>query len=188
MAIQLCLDGLKGWKLSLKSTGFFSCKTTANLSMGNARISNVPKEQWTAVAIASFSINQTSPMWNLILRKSSQCMDTSATCNRNSIVEQYWGAVKLLYMSRPWLKKMDKIEKQVVACLDDIPLLQIWGYGFWNYIQSNRWLTVSDQSGLLINLCISWIHIGRALMVLKRSGPIESTMAIKCYQTTSWKH
>ena len=26
------------------------------------------------------------------------------------------------------------------------------------------------------------------LKVLRQSGPIESTMAIECYQTTSWKH
>ncbi|KAF8229072.1 hypothetical protein L208DRAFT_1288434, partial [Tricholoma matsutake] len=45
-------------------------------------------------------------------------------CELNYI-EQYWGAVKLLYRSGPQLKKMDEMEKQVVACLDDIPLLQI---------------------------------------------------------------
>ena len=33
-----CLGGLKGWKLTLKSTGCFSCKTMANLSTGNAKI------------------------------------------------------------------------------------------------------------------------------------------------------
>ena len=49
-------------------------------------------------------------------------------------IEQYWGAVKLLYRSGPQLKKMDKMEKQVVACLDDIPLLQIQKYRFQNYI------------------------------------------------------
>ena len=101
--------------------------------------------------------------------------------------EQYWGAVKLLYRSGPWLKKMDKMEKQVAACLDDITLLQIWRYGFWNYIWSNHWLTISDQSGLLIIQHILWMHIRRASMVLKQSGKIESTMAIECYQTTSWK-
>ena len=54
-------------------------------------------------------------------------------CELNYI-EQYWGAVKLLYRSRPWLKKMDGMEKQVAACLNDIPLLQIWRYRFWNYM------------------------------------------------------
>jgi len=50
-------------------------------------------------------------------------------CELNYI-EQYWGAAKLLYRSRPQLKKMDKMEKQVAACLDDIPLLQIQRFGF----------------------------------------------------------
>jgi len=54
-------------------------------------------------------------------------------CELNYI-EQYWGAVKLLYRSRSQLKKMDEMEKQVVACLNDIPLLQIQRYGFRNYI------------------------------------------------------
>ena len=45
-------------------------------------------------------------------------------CELNYI-EQYWGAVKLLYRSGPQLKKMDDMEKQVTACFDDIPLLQI---------------------------------------------------------------
>ena len=35
---------------------------------------------------------------------------------------------------------------------------------------------------------VLWMHTRRASMVLKWSGSIESTMAIKCYQTTSWKH
>jgi hypothetical protein len=50
-------------------------------------------------------------------------------CELNYI-EQYWGAVKLLYRSGLRLKKMDEMEKQVAACLDDIPLLQIRRYGF----------------------------------------------------------
>ncbi len=109
-------------------------------------------------------------------------------CELNYI-EQYWGAVKLLYRSRPQLKKMDEMEKQVVACLNDIPLLQIQRYGFRNYIWSwNHWLMISDQSGLLIVQCVLWMHIRRASMDLKQSGQIGSIMVIKCYQTTSWKH
>ena len=45
-------------------------------------------------------------------------------CKLNYI-KQYWGAVKLLYRSGPWLKKMEDMEKQVVACLGDISLMQI---------------------------------------------------------------
>ena len=45
-------------------------------------------------------------------------------CELNYI-EQYWGAVKLLYRSGPQLKKMEDMEKQVAVCLDDISLVQI---------------------------------------------------------------
>jgi hypothetical protein len=44
--------------------------------------------------------------------------------------EQYWGAVKLLYRSGPQPKKMEDMEKQVAACLDDISLVQIQRYYF----------------------------------------------------------
>jgi len=45
-------------------------------------------------------------------------------CKLNYI-KQYWGAVQLLYRSGPLLKKMEDMEKQVVACLNDISLVQI---------------------------------------------------------------
>ena len=45
-------------------------------------------------------------------------------CELNYI-EQYWGAVKLLYRSGPRVQKMEDMEKHVIACLTDIPLLQI---------------------------------------------------------------
>ena len=86
MTIWSCLGGLKGWKLSSKSAGYFSCNMTANLLMGNAKVSNALEEQWTTVAIASLSINQTLLVWSLISRKSSWCVDTSVTFTPNSIV------------------------------------------------------------------------------------------------------
>jgi len=45
-------------------------------------------------------------------------------CKLNYI-EQYWSTVKLLYRSVPQLKKMENMEKQVAACLNDISLVQI---------------------------------------------------------------
>ena len=50
-------------------------------------------------------------------------------CELNYI-EQYWGAVKLLYRSGPRIKKMEDMEKQVAACLDDISLVKIQRYYF----------------------------------------------------------
>jgi len=45
-----------------------------------------------------------------------------------------------------------------------------------------------NQSHLLIIQHILWMHISRASIDLKQSGPIESTMAIEFYQTPSWKN
>jgi hypothetical protein len=45
-------------------------------------------------------------------------------CELNYI-EQYWGAAKFTYRSGPCLQKMADMEKQVAACLDHVPLLQI---------------------------------------------------------------
>jgi hypothetical protein len=45
-------------------------------------------------------------------------------CKLN-FIEQYWGAVKLRYRSSPKTVDMDAMERNVIACLDDVPLLQI---------------------------------------------------------------
>lgn len=45
-------------------------------------------------------------------------------CELN-FIEQYWGAVKYLYRSSPKTADMEAMEKNVIACLDDVPLLQI---------------------------------------------------------------
>ena len=45
-------------------------------------------------------------------------------CELN-FIEQYWGMVKLCYQSSPKTADMDAMEHNVIACLDDVPLLQI---------------------------------------------------------------
>jgi hypothetical protein len=45
-------------------------------------------------------------------------------CELN-FIEQYWGAVKLRYQSSPKMADMDAMECNVIACLDDVLLLQI---------------------------------------------------------------
>ncbi|KIJ50097.1 hypothetical protein M422DRAFT_245900 [Sphaerobolus stellatus SS14] len=43
-------------------------------------------------------------------------------------IEQYWGAVKWRYRSTPKTTDINEMEKNVIACLDDVPLLQIRCY------------------------------------------------------------
>ena len=45
-------------------------------------------------------------------------------CKLN-FIEMYWGAVKYQYRSTPRTSDIDAMEANVLACLDDVPLLQI---------------------------------------------------------------
>ena len=45
-------------------------------------------------------------------------------CELN-FIEQYWGASKLRYCSSLHATNLKEMEKNVLACLDDVPLLQI---------------------------------------------------------------
>jgi len=45
-------------------------------------------------------------------------------CELN-FIEQYWGTAKLRFRSMEHVATMEKLEKHVVSCLDNIPLLQI---------------------------------------------------------------
>ena len=48
-------------------------------------------------------------------------------CKLN-FIEQYWGAVKYLYRSTAKTADMDAMERNVLECLDEVPLLQIRRY------------------------------------------------------------
>ncbi|KAI0244995.1 hypothetical protein BJV78DRAFT_1142701 [Lactifluus subvellereus] len=52
-------------------------------------------------------------------------------CKLN-FIEQYWGAAKLRYRVAGCVATIHEMEKIVIACLDDIPLLQIRRYANWS--------------------------------------------------------
>ena len=48
-------------------------------------------------------------------------------CELN-FIEQYWGTAKYLYRSTAKTADMDAMERNVLECLDEVPLLQIRRY------------------------------------------------------------
>ena len=45
-------------------------------------------------------------------------------CKLN-FIEQYWGAAKLRYRSSPKMNNIEEMERNIKACLDDVPDIQI---------------------------------------------------------------
>ncbi|KIJ43410.1 hypothetical protein M422DRAFT_123623, partial [Sphaerobolus stellatus SS14] len=75
-----------------------------------------------------YFINQKSALEELILSCGHICdFYPKFHCELN-FIEQYWGAAKLCYQASPHTKNIDEIEANVLASLDNVPLVQIRHY------------------------------------------------------------
>ena len=73
---------------------------------------------------------QKSQLEELIERRGHLCdFYPKYHCELN-FIEQYWGAAKLRFRVAGHAKTLDEMEKKVIACLDDVPLLQIRRFVF----------------------------------------------------------
>ena len=89
-----------------------------------------PLNGLTAAVGGSSFHSQTLLIKSRNFKSSSSCVDTSATFTQSThcelnFIEQYWGAAKYRFRSKGRPATMEEMEKNVVSCLDDIPLHQI---------------------------------------------------------------
>ena len=70
-------------------------------------------------------LDQKSHLQEFIKRRGHLCdFYPKYHCELN-FIEQYWGAAKLRFRVAGRAKTIEEMERKVVACLDDVPLLQI---------------------------------------------------------------
>ena len=97
-------------------------------------------------------------------------------CKLN-FIEQYWGAVKYLYWSTAKTADMDAMERNVLECLDEVPLLQIRRYVMKNKNKNIEtplnWIT--DMRTILWDL---FQHMRKAYQTRRRFGQIGNIMVI----------
>ena len=80
-------------------------------------------------------------------------------CELN-FIEQYWGAAKLYYCNTPKTSNIIEMEKNMLACLDDIPLLQI-----------QRWIHSISSTILAVNSSILRYANWSARFIMIKGAP-----------------
>jgi hypothetical protein len=96
-------------------------------------------------------------------------------CKLN-LIEQYWGVVKFCYRSSPKTADMDAMERNVLACLDDVPLLQIKQWAFICFAAAKY---ISDSSlVMLIDLPALSQLTPKVYQARRQHGQIGNIMVI----------
>ena len=70
-------------------------------------------------------VNQKSHLEELITSRGHICDFYPKYHCKLNFIEQYWGAAKLCYRSSPKTNDIEEMEKNIKACLDDVPVIQI---------------------------------------------------------------
>ena len=96
-------------------------------------------------------------------------------CELN-FIEQYWGALKYLYRSTAKTADMDAMERNVLECLDEVPLLQIRRYVTKK--NKNVEVPLNSITDMRTVLQDSFQHMRKACQAQRRFGQIGNTMVI----------
>ena len=79
-------------------------------------------------------VNQKSELEEYIVSRGHICdFYPKFHCELN-FIEQYWGAAKYCYRVTPKAANMDEMKANVLACLDDVPLLQIQRLAHFKFV------------------------------------------------------
>ena len=100
-------------------------------SMHSVKVSSVYLAMWSVAVGICYSHSQTSLLKNPSF-KNTLCTSCGHICGfylkfhcELNFLKQYWGVVKFHYHSSPKTLDMDAVVKNVLACLDAVPLLHI---------------------------------------------------------------
>lgn len=107
-------------------------------------------------------------------------------CELN-FIEQYWGAAKLRFQTAGHARTLEAMQKNMLACLDDIPLEQIRRCVVSLFVFPDSEFTGNLFSGLQIDPHALFQLIVKGCLVLRLHGQTRSTMAIVLFPLR-WSH
>jgi hypothetical protein len=107
-------------------------------------------------------------------------------CELN-FIEQYWGTAKLRFRTAGRARTLEAMQKNMLACLDDIPLEQIRRCVVSLFVFPDSEFTGNLFSGLQIDPHALFRLIVKGCLVLRLYGQTRSTMAIVLFPLR-WSH